>query len=115
FAVLMRTMMGSVDKNRVREYIERQGGRMIDSRWSPFGKGWIGEKDARIYRVQFEDSFGNIREATVKTSMFSGVYFTEDIIVVPAETKQNTTAPVTAKFSTDAAELAELRAENARL
>lgn len=115
-AAFIRLMAGSTDKTRVRNYIESQGGRMLDSQWSPFGKGWMGEKDARIYRVQFEDRFGNIREATVKTSMFSGVYFTEDIIVMPAASeREQAAAPVATTSSNDAAELADLRAENERL
>jgi hypothetical protein len=41
----------------------------------------VGEQNARIYAVTYEDADGNLHKATCKTSMFAGVYFTEDIIV----------------------------------
>ncbi|MCL2348423.1 MAG: hypothetical protein FWC50_09200 [Planctomycetaceae bacterium] len=53
----------------------------MEKHWSPFGKGWLGEKDSRIYELTYEDAEGNLHEATCKTSMLSGVYFTEDRIV----------------------------------
>ena len=83
-AITLRLLAGGMDRDRVGEYIRSQGGELIDSHWSPFGRGWLGEKNARIYEVRYRDRMGNVHEATVKTSMFSGVYFTEDKIVQPA-------------------------------
>jgi hypothetical protein len=79
-AVGIRLMAGSLDDGRVREYIRRRGGEIIDMQWSPFGRGWFGEKNDRIYEVRYRDQSGRTHRATVKTSMFSGVYFTEDNI-----------------------------------
>ena len=87
-AIVIRLMAGGMDGDRVAEYIRSQGGEMIESHWSPFGRGWFGEKNDRIYEVRYRDRLGNIHEATVKTSMFSGVYFTEDKIVQPAKTDE---------------------------
>lgn len=80
-AIVIRLFAGRLDGNRVGEYIRMQGGELIESRWSPFGRGWLGDKDDRIYQVRYRDRTGNIHQATVKTSMFSGVYFTEDRVV----------------------------------
>ena len=80
FAVI-RLMAGSMDGDRVDEYIRERGGRIVEKHWSPFGKGWFGEKDSRIYELTYEDAEGNLHRATCKTSMFSGVYFTEDQII----------------------------------
>ena len=80
-AIIFRVVAGGMDSDRVGSYIREQGGVLLDKRWAPFGKGWVGEKDARIYRVRYRDRDGHIHEATVKTSMWSGVYFTEDRIV----------------------------------
>jgi hypothetical protein len=80
-ALIVRVIAGSVDHDRVEEYISDRGGRVIEKYWSPFGKGWFGSEHERIYEVKYEDKDGNIHQATCKTSMLSGVYFTEDKIV----------------------------------
>jgi hypothetical protein len=100
-AIVFRFMAGGLDSGRVGEYIRSQGGELIDSHWSPFGRGWFGEKNDRIYEVRYRDRLGNIHEATVKTSLFSGVYFTEDRIVQPARMDQS--------------HMSEIELENARL
>jgi len=90
-AIVVRLFAGSMDGERVRAYIEERGGRLLSSGWAPFGKGWFGDKSDRIYEVSYLDSDGNEHEATCKTSMFTGVYFTEDRIVrharPPSETQ----------------------------
>lgn len=88
-AIVFRLLAGGMDSDRVGEYIRAQGGELIDSQWSPFGRGWFGEKNDRIYEVRYRDRLGNVHEATVKTSMFSGVYFTEDRIVQPAKSDES--------------------------
>lgn len=90
-----------MDDKRVAEYIHNQGGELIESKWSPFGKGWGTERNDRIYQVRFRDQLGNIRKATVKTSRGAGVYFTDDHIIERAKNI----------LSVDA----ELEEENARL
>jgi hypothetical protein len=80
-AVVIRLMAGGLDQDRVRSYVESRGGRFLDSSWAPFGKGWFGEKNDRIYEVRFLDGQGNEHHASCKTSLFSGVYFTDDRIV----------------------------------
>ena len=84
-AIVIRLMAGSMDGDRVKEYIASRGGKVLQSDWAPFGRGWFGEKNDRIYEVRYVDADGNVHEATCKTSMFSGVYFTEDRIVQTAE------------------------------
>jgi hypothetical protein len=68
----------SMDKNRIAAYVEERGGRIVSIDWAPFGKGWFGEKNDRIYEVVYYDREGNQHWATCKTSLFSGVYWTED-------------------------------------
>jgi hypothetical protein len=80
-AFVFRLVAGGMDHGRVHGYISERGGRTIHVHWNPFGKGWFGEKNARIYRVRYEDADGNIHQATCKTSLLAGVYFTEDQIV----------------------------------
>jgi len=68
----------SMDKDRIRAYVEDRGGRLVSVNWAPFGRGWFGEKNDRIYEVVYYDREGNQHWATCKTSLFSGVYWTED-------------------------------------
>jgi hypothetical protein len=51
----------------------------LDS-WAPFGKGWFGEKNDRIYEVVYYDARGDQHWATCKTSLLSGVYWADDRI-----------------------------------
>jgi hypothetical protein len=89
-ALISRVFAGSFDGDRLASYVQSQGWELIDAKWSPFGKGWVGEKNDRIYNVRYRDREGNIHVATVKTSMLSGVYFTDDKIVERAtETEPN--------------------------
>jgi len=80
-ALLARFVAGNFDNDRIEQEINAKGGKLISKEWTPFGKGWVGEKNDRIYKVSYLDSEENVHEAYIKTSMFSGVYFTEDRIV----------------------------------
>jgi hypothetical protein len=84
-AIVIRLAAGGMDHDRIRRYVEQQGGTVIDSSWAPFGPGWFGEKSDRIYLVRYTDRDGNEHEAHCKTSMWTGVYFTDDRIVRHAE------------------------------
>ena len=81
--LLLRLVAGQMDRGRIDEYIQSQGGRVLEQRWTPFGTGWFGDRDMRIYTVRYVDREGNVHDATCKTSMFSGVYFTEDAVSGP--------------------------------
>jgi hypothetical protein len=70
----------SLDKSRITAYVQERGGRIVSISWAPFGKGWFGEKNERIYEVVYYDHEGNQHFATAKTSMFTGVFWTEDRI-----------------------------------
>lgn len=103
-ALGIRLLAGLVDKDRIRSYVAQRGGRVVDIRWAPFGRGWFGEKNDRIYEVEYKDAEGTLHLATCKTSLWSGVYWTEDRSV-RAISPPNDTAD----------ENARLREENARL
>lgn len=80
-AVLFRLLAGSFDGDRVEAHIRNMGGELLDKSWDPFGPGWFGEKDSRIYEIVYRDRDGRVHRAHVKTSMMSGVYLTNDRIV----------------------------------
>ena len=63
---------------------------LIDTRWTPFSKGWFGSEHQRLYEIRYYDAEGNEHQATCKTNMLAGVYFTEDNIISSPE---NCTAP----------------------
>ncbi len=102
-AILFRVLAGNLDHDRLRVYVEQRGGTVTSIGWAPFGPGWFGEKSDRIYEVHYTDRDGNKHQAYAKTSMMTGVYFTEDSIVEYAN------RPV------DAQEVETLEEENARL
>ncbi len=77
-AVGGRMLSGGMDRDRIRNYIASQGGTLLECNWSPFGRGWFGSKEERIYEIAYRDRDGDMHRATCKTSMLSGVYFTED-------------------------------------
>src|SRR5689334_17218889 len=103
----MRLMAGGMDRSRVRQYVESRGGQLLSTSWSPFGPGWFGEKSDRIYSVRYLDAGGNEHDAHCKTSMTTGVYFTEDRIVAAS-------APKRSDASNDRS-ASDLAAENRRL
>jgi len=74
----LRMLSGNLDHARIRHYVGDRGGRVVGIRWTPLGAGWWGESKDRIYELEYEDSRGQRRTASVKTSMFGGVYMTED-------------------------------------
>ena len=77
-AFVIRRITGRLDRDRICEYIERGGGKVLDIKWNRFGPGWLGSSGDRIYDVQYVTSQGHTRTATCKTGMFSGVYWTGD-------------------------------------
>lgn len=76
-AVAIRIAMHFVDTKRIREDIEGKGGRIVSIKWNPFGRGWFFEKNERHYAVTFVDRSGASRSVDCKTSLFTGVYWTE--------------------------------------
>lgn len=106
--IAVRIYAGSKDVGRVRAYVAERGGQLLSSTWTPFGKGWFGDKSDRIYEVRYLDHEGNEHLASCKTSMFSGVYFTEDNIVAA-----NVAQP--SRLQRGAGRVAELERENQRL
>ncbi len=105
-AVIIRLAAGSFDGNRIEAYIRERGWTLVDKSWDPFGPGWFGEKDSRIYQIVYKDTQGDLHKAHVKTSLLSGVYLTQDEIVQKAEAQPS---------SSETTHLQELEEENRRL
>ena len=82
--IFWRIAAGGLDKGRVTELIRHKGGKVLDIRWAPFGRGWFASEKNRIYEVTYLDSDGNKHLANCQTSALGGVYWTEDRIVEPA-------------------------------
>jgi hypothetical protein len=90
--LVVRVLAGSLDQDRVQQYVESRGGKLLTARWAPLGPGWLGEKSDRIYQVRYVDAQGNEHEAHCKTSLWTGVYFTQDSIVKPAGPQRDVAA-----------------------
>jgi hypothetical protein len=89
FIILFRLAAGHFDSIRIKEEVTSKGGQLISKVWSPFGKGWLGEKNSRIYKIEYLDRDGNHRQAFVKTSALGGVYFNDDKIINYAKANQS--------------------------
>jgi hypothetical protein len=76
--VMLRLLAGCMDADRVEHYLGERGCELVERHWDPFGPGWFGEKDSRIYRIVYRDREGRLHRAHVKTSLLSGVYLTND-------------------------------------
>ena len=76
----IRLFAGNLNHDRIRRYVEDLGGRVESIVWNPFGPGWFGEKSDVIYHVRYIDKRGARHDAYCKTSMWSGVYFTKDVV-----------------------------------
>lgn len=79
-AVVIRLAAGASDHERINEEVARRGGTVTGITWEPFGKGWFGEKNERIYKVAWRDKDATHRTAWCKTSMLSGVYFSDETV-----------------------------------
>ncbi|GJM24922.1 MAG: hypothetical protein DHS20C16_13370 [Phycisphaerae bacterium] len=77
----VRLLEGAIDRNRIKRYVEDRGGETLQIKWRLFGPGWLGNKNQRMYRVVYRDADGRDHRTNCKTSMFSDVYFTGDIIL----------------------------------
>jgi hypothetical protein len=117
----------SLDKNRITDYVQQRGGRIVSISWAPFGKGWFGEKEERLYEVVYYDKAGNQHFATCKTSFWTAVFWTEDRITHPKSKWYDSLSPTNEPrkpliaqipkeaVEDEAGELRRLREENARL
>ena len=129
--VVMWVLASSTDRNRIAKYIEERGGRIVSIAYAPFGRGWFGEKNDRIYEVVYYDHEGNQHFASCKTAAWSGVYWTEDRITYPKARWVESLSPGNAPgrpvisqipqsmppppVESEMEELIRLRAENAEL
>lgn len=84
-ALLTRLAAGSMDGDRVERYLSDRGCTLIEREWEPFGPGWFGKDNSRIYGIVYRDRQGLIHRAHVKTSMWSGVYLTDDVVIGSAD------------------------------
>lgn len=109
--LIIRLLAGSLDRNRVHQYITGIGGELLESRWDPLGPGWIGDRD-RPYKIRYRDSEGCIHSAHAKTSMLSGVYLANDEIVSRPDSNRPIPQP---RYSLPPARQETVEEEKARL
>lgn len=87
-----------LDKARIRSYFDNRGDTVLSIHWRLFGKGWLSESDNegggnRIYKVEFKDLYGNIKQAWCKTAMLSGVFLSDEEITVQAQSNGDSLTP----------------------
>jgi hypothetical protein len=87
--VVIRVMAGRMDRDRIEQYILGRGGRVMEITWAPLGRGWFGSDNDRIYEIRYRDNVGDEHLAHCKTSMWSGVYLTDDVVVRTARPRES--------------------------
>jgi hypothetical protein len=127
FGIGLWMLSMGLDKSRITDYVEQRRGRVVSISWAPFGKGWFGEKQERLYEVVYYDSDGNQHFATAKTSMLTGVFWTDDRVTHSKSAWYDSLPPSNQPgkplmgqipkeaTSDESEELRRLREENARL
>lgn len=80
----IRVFAGHLDKKRIHEYFFSRSFKILMLNWDPFGPGWLGGNNARIYFAKYKDKDGNLYEASIKTSMWNGVYITNEKLLEAA-------------------------------
>ncbi|MEZ5973971.1 MAG: hypothetical protein R3F33_16700 [Planctomycetota bacterium] len=106
----LRLWAGSLDHARIRAHYQSRGCEVLTLDWNPFGRGWFGSQNERIYLIRYRDREGNTYEATVKTSILAGVYATDERLLRSKEAgSQVPTAPEPPSEPGDASEVARLR------
>ncbi|HTE05286.1 MAG TPA: hypothetical protein VK824_03745 [Planctomycetota bacterium] len=106
----VRLLADRLDRRRIRDDVAARGGEVLEITWTPFGRGWFGEKSDRIYRVSWHDGARKPHESFCKTSLFTGVYWTEE-----APSRGAASVAPRAEPRDESAELRALREENRRL
>lgn len=99
----------SGNSDRIKNYIEDRGGEVLLDDWQPFGKGWFGESGESIYKIKYRDVDGNIHECWAKTSLFTGVYLSDDRITEHAHTQDELVAKLREENLLLKAEIAKLK------
>ncbi|MDQ8199240.1 hypothetical protein QEH56_13810 [Pelagicoccus enzymogenes] len=74
----LRILAGKWDRKRIAGELEESGCKLVSATWSPFGKGSFGEDNSRTYEVTYLNPEGETIYATVKTSLFTGVFWSGD-------------------------------------
>ena len=70
-------ILAGMDKERIASEIEKYGHSVDKISWNPFGRGWFGEKGERYYDVKYTSNNGQTVETGCKTSLLTGVFWTE--------------------------------------
>jgi hypothetical protein len=96
---------GDMDRERLRRHLEERGAKLLEARWTPFGPGWRGNRDSRLYEIRYLDQDRIEHHAFCKTNLWSGIYLKDDAVVRGAKHRE----------ASERAQVAELMVENKRL
>ena len=67
------------DDDRGEAQVRDRGRTLGDRSRDPLGPGWFGEQDSRTYAIVYKE--GRLHRTHAKTSMMSGVYYTDGELV----------------------------------
>ena len=80
--IIVRIILHFSDKNRITSAAEKHSWKIIEIIWDPFAPGWFAETRERHYSVKYIDESGITKKRICKTSLFTGVYWRDDIFLI---------------------------------
>lgn len=79
YLLLQRVVTQWLDRRRIVDSLSADGSRLEDLDLALFGPGWFGAQGGRTYTVRFRDRDGREHLRSCRTSLFAGVYFTDEL------------------------------------
>ena len=79
FLVVLVLLIKRGSSYLVDQFITKQGGKILESRWTDFRPGKL--RGGPVYKVHFLDRLGNKHQAYLRVNLLAGAHFEEDHIV----------------------------------
>jgi hypothetical protein len=67
-----------IDKRRIFTKAEENGWQDIQITWTPFAPGFLFDRYARHYLINYQDENGNWKKRYCRTNFFTGVYWRDE-------------------------------------
>ena len=79
YILTRRIILETLDRRRIRTFIEARGLTLVDLNLALFVTGWGDNSRGRTYTVRLRDRSGKEGEISCRTSLLGGVYFTDEL------------------------------------
>ncbi len=98
FLVLWLLVSSPSTETRLKNHIQRMGGKLYEKRWVPFAGG---SRDTKVYDIVYLDSGARVHHARAIVSLFREVSLLNDRVVYPPEEAEPSRSPGTGNACPD--------------